>query len=233
MDKQDFIKWVRKMGPTYSASPQVLSDLSQIDLVAIVGPTGVGKTTLMKKLDIPLVKSDVTRERRSDEKKSDSYVFRTDYLGVMEDFKAGNYVQYVVSETNEFYGTRIESYPSKGPCTMAIVAAAIPSFKKLNFKSITQIYLMPPGYVEWMRRIGTMRTKDIRERINEAAGSVKMGILDENYHFVLNDDLDTAVSDVKKIIASEEISEHRAALARETADLLLKRMVGSEDDLYF
>lgn len=233
MDKTDFIKWVRKMGPTYFANEQVQKEIAHVELVAIVGPTGAGKTTIIDKMDMPIVKGDTTRQRREGEKKAETYNFRDDYVEILTELKAGNYVQFVVSRADEFYGTHRGAYPTRGPCTMAIVAEAIPSFKTLGFKKMTQIYIMPPGYVDWMKRIGKVRSHDIHERIDEAVKSLKLAINDKNYHFVLNDNLDTAVSDVHKILAGEEISEHRAELARETGDLLLERLGDQADDLYF
>ena len=233
MNKQDFIRWVREIGPTYFANEEAQKKLAHVDLVAIVGPTGAGKTTILEKLGIPVVKVDVTRPQRENEKKSDSYNFREDYDAIVQQLKAGNYAQFVVSRSDEFYGTHMDSYPERGPCTMAIVAEAIPSFKLLGFRKITQVYIMPPGYVEWMQRISQMGTKDLQQRIDESIKSLKTAISDEKYHFVLNDNAKTALNDVQKILRGEKISEHRAELARSTADLLLEHLGDQDDDLYF
>lgn len=233
MEKQDFIKWVEELEHNYVASDAVKQGLSNVDLIAIVGPTGVGKTVIVDALNMHEVKSDVSRTMRHDEKNEKNYFFRTDYLDMLKEIKSGDYVQFLVSSSKEFYGTHSRSYPNSGPCTMAIFANAINNFRKLGFKRVLPIYIMPPGYVEWMRRVGSNRHGDIHERIAEAIESIKIAIQDDGYKFVLNDNVDMAVADIKKIIAGEEIDEHRARLARETADVLLERLGDQDDNEYF
>ncbi len=233
MDKQNFITWAKKLESTYQANEEVRSSLSKIDLIAIVGPTGVGKTTIIDSLGLPYVKSDVTRAKRPGEKKDKNYHFRDDYLEMLKEIKDGKYVQFVVSGSGEFYGTRASSYPKQGACTMAILAHAIPDFQKMGFNRVLPVFIMPPGYVEWMRRIGNIRSGDINERITEAIKSMNIAIRDDHFKFVLNDSLDLAINDIKKIIAGEPVDNHRTLLARETADVLLEKLGDQNDDVYF
>jgi len=233
MDKASFIKRVRQIGPTYFSNDAVKQRLAHVEMLAIVGPTGAGKTTITDKLGLPIVKSDVTRTRRPDEKRSDTYIFRQDYEKMEAEIESGEYVQFVVSSSDEFYGTHVTSYPENGICVMPVYSAAIPSFKLLGLKKLTIVYVMPPGYIEWMRRVGQMRADDLAKRMNEAMVSLRTAIIDPDYHFVLNDEVDTAIADIHKILNGEELSTRRAELARETADLLLERLGDQDDDLYF
>lgn len=233
MDKAEFIRRVRQIGPTYFSNDDVKRRLQQIELLAIVGPTGAGKTAITDRLGLPIVMSDVTRPRRVDEKRSNTYIFREDYDVMESQIETGEYVQFVVSSSDEFYGTRIDSYPETGVCIMPVYAAAIPSFKLLGFKKLTIVYVMPPGYIEWMKRIGRLRADDLSKRMNEATVSLRTAIIDPDYKMILNDELDSAIADVHKILNGEELSSRRAELARETADLLLERLGDQSDDLYF
>jgi len=233
MDKSDFIKWARKLQPGYTSSELVKKDLSQVDLIAIVGPTGVGKTAIIDALGIQEVKSDVSRKMRPDENKEKNYHYRDDYLNMMQEIKSGSYVQFLVSNSDEFYGTHSSSYPTEGLCTMAIFANAIDSFRKLGFKRVLPIFIMPPGYVEWMRRVGANRHGDFRQRLEEAVESIKIAIKDPEYRFVLNDNLDLAVKDIHNIIEDKPVDEHRERLAKDTADVLLERLGDQDDGAYF
>ncbi|MCA9328763.1 hypothetical protein KC959_03255 [Candidatus Saccharibacteria bacterium] len=233
MDKKDFIEWARKLQEVYHASEAVKQQLSQVDLLAIVGPTGVGKTTIINQLKMPAVKSDVTRDMRPDEKNNQNYRFRHDYENILQEIKTGQFAQFVVSDSGDFYGTHIDEYPKQGWCAMAIFATAIPSFRQLGFRKVLPIYVMPPGYVEWMRRVGAQRDTDISDRIAEAITSIKTAVQDPEYTFILNDNLDFAVADIETILAGEQLDERRSRLARETSDVLLERLGDQDDSIYF
>lgn len=225
MEKADFIKWVKKLQHSYIPSSDTLAQLSRVDLVGIVGPTGVGKSTLIEALGLPYVMSDVSRAKRPDEKDGKNYHFRSDYLEIIDEIKNGEYVQFLVSQYDEFYGTRKSAYPNEGLCTMAIVAEVMPLFRKLGFRSVRSIYVMPPSYVEWMRRIGGVRSDELTGRIDEARQSILLAQEQaSDYHFVLNDVLDLAVNDIRAIINGDEPDQHRAQLAYDTADIILERV---------
>lgn len=184
----------------------------------------------MNELGLPYVASDVTRPAREGEKNGHEYYFRSDYFDMLDEIKRGEYAQFLVAHSNEFYGTRASSYPEGGAATMAIVASAIPMFRALGFKKVVPIYVLPPGYTEWMRRIGTGRIGDFDARMKEAAESLPIALADPDYHFVLNDNLELALQEIKTIIAGGKVSEHRNQLARSSADLLFGRL-GVSDDL--
>ncbi len=224
MEKIDFIVWASKLQQSYKPAPEVLERIANIELIAIVGPTGVGKSTLIESMQIPTVLSTVTRDKRPGEKDKRNYYFANDYLEIIDQIKKGRYVQFLVSNSGEFYGTHIDNYPQSGQCVMAIYAGAIANFTNIGFKKVTQIYIMPPSYIEWMRRIGGVRTKDLLTRISEARDSIFMALGDEQYRFVLNDNIELALKDIKLIINNEEIDPHRTELAIGTADLLLEHI---------
>lgn len=107
---------------------------------------------------------------------------------------------------------------------MAIIAKAIPQFRSLGFADILPIYILPPSYVEWIDRIGSVRHDDLQARFAEARDSLPLALEDPEYHFVLNDNLEDALNDIEKIIKGEPVSEHRVTLARQTAELLIGRL---------
>ena len=230
VEKKDFIEWATKLAAGYHPSEAVRQQLAQVDLIALVGPTGVGKTTIISRLGIPYIASDVTRPQRDGEKNGHEYFFRSDYYDILKEIKAGEYAQFLVAKNGEFYGTRASSYPPSGPAVMAIIASAIPTFRTLGFRKVIPIYILPPSYIEWMHRIGTDRVPDFAARMSEARESLPMAFADPSYHLVLNDSLDNAVAEVQAIIAGQPVPQHRIDLARSSADQLFGRL-GIDDDL--
>jgi guanylate kinase len=228
MEKSDFIEWAKKLQFSYQPSEKTVQDLSRIELIAIVGPTGVGKSTIINKLNIPYVLSDVSRPPRPGEKNGKNYFFRDDYLNIIKEIKNGEFVQFLVGNNNEFYGTKRKNYPEVGQCVMSVKAEVMPDFRNIGFKNIKSLYIMPPSYVEWMRRIGGVRTSDLLARINEARQSILLATNDSDYSFILNDDLDSAVKDVLDVINGQELNKRRAQLAFDTADIILEH-IGEED----
>jgi guanylate kinase len=231
MEKSDFIKWARKLENTYVANNRVQEELSHVELIAIVGPTGVGKTSIIKRLGLPEVISDVTRDVREGEKSGRDYRFRNDYLQILQEIKSGEYVQFLISSTDEFYGTQRRAYPNEGTCAMAVYADQIEHFKTLGFHRVRQFFIMPQGYIEWMRRVGMHQSHDLQRRLEEAKKSMQLALADDSYTFILNDDIDFAVREIKEVLNGNEIDQHREGLARATAGSLLEKL-GADDDFF-
>lgn len=230
MTKQEFIQAAVSMQSSYSMSDQAKKKLANIELVAIIGPTGVGKTTIIHELGLPHVASDVTRPIRPHEKKSQKeYNFRDDYEEMHKQLKNGEFAQFVVSNFGDFYGTHIDSYPDSGKCTIAVFAQALSSFEIMGFKSITAFYIMPPSYIEWMRRIGGDRSTQILERIDEARQSITSAMNNqETYLFILNDTIENALRDIRMVLEGGSVSQHRIQLALGSADIILERIGGTD-----
>ncbi len=231
MEKEYFLRIARVLVDGYKPNERVRRELEGVELVALVGPTGAGKTTLMKELGIQQVLSDVTRPPRQGEKDKRDYFFRDDLPSILNDIKQGEYVQFLIAETDEFYGTRRKSYPNDGQASMAIRADQIDHFATLGFGKIYRLYIMPPGYKEWMRRIGGRGDSDtFLRRLDEAKKSLHAALQDD-YILILNDLLENAVSDIKLAISGGEVPAERQEMARKIGGDLLEKL-GDADDLF-
>ncbi len=199
MDKKTFIHKAWEMQARYTCSDKVKQQLSKLDFIATVGATGAGKTTIMERSSIPYVVSDVTREPRKREVDGVDYNFRTDYDELFTELESGQFVQYVISQTGEFYGTKALAYPLEGPCTMGIFASALQLFKGLGFRSFIPVYIVPPSYKEWMNRSKANHDSETKKRFIEAKESMELALSDNTYHFMVNDDLLLAIADFQAI----------------------------------
>lgn len=231
MEKEYFLRIARALIDGYQPNDRVRRELQEVELVAFVGPTGAGKTTLMKKLNMQQVLSDVTRPPRDGEKDKRDYFFRSDLPGILTDIKHGEYVQFLIAETDEFYGTRRKAYPDKGQAMMAIRADQMELFATLGFKKIHKLYIMPPSYVEWMRRIGERGDSSSFERRLEEAKISLHAALNEDFTLILNDQLELASVDIKNALSGNEVDEKRQSYAMKLGGDLLEKL-GDADDLF-
>lgn len=200
MDKATLIQKARELEPEYAPSDDVKAQLSGLTLVAIIGPTGVGKSTIIEKSGIPYVKSDMTRALRPEEKDGVDINQRSDYDKLWEELCAGEFAQYLIAHTNEFYGTKASSYPKDGACIMPIVTTALAAFEALGFGKIIKVYIVPPSFEEWQDRIKKHGATDLEGRMIEARESLGNALAADDYIFLMNDDITAAMEDLHNIV---------------------------------
>lgn len=219
MTREEFLSRLPELVRDYQASAQVLSHIRNIDLLMIVGGTGVGKTSIIKRLGIPYVLSDTTRPIRPWEINGLDYYFRTDYDQLAAEIKERKFVQVNVFQTGDFYGTRASAYPELGYAVYAVVADKIAEFRQLGFSDTLTAFVTPPTFEEWMDRLdrSSLERDLMAKRFEEARNSYKFALSDEKTHFILNDDLDTAVAQTNMLLGgkSDEARETHARIAAE------------------
>ncbi len=202
MDSTDFASKIVAYQEQYHVSEQLLVRMSRMKLVILVGPTGVGKTTILEQTGIPYLRSDVTRAPRLGERDGIDYNFRTDQEGIIQDIEAGEFIQFLIGHTGEFYGLHGDSLPTGDRCILAVVASSVPVFERLGFGSVIKICILPPSYEEWMRRLRLRGADEIESRLLEAVESLRivMGMTDCSY--VINDDYKVAATEVCELVES-------------------------------
>ncbi|MBI2285219.1 hypothetical protein HYU82_00120 [Candidatus Saccharibacteria bacterium] len=222
MTREEFLQAFPERIKNYQPSKQVLERIGNLTLLMTVGPTGVGKTTLMKHLKLPYVPADVTRPKRPEEIEGVDYHFRSDYVRVIEQIKTGEFVQVAIGPGGDFYSTIASSYPEGGTAVIAVVADVVPIFRELGFKKTISTFITPPSYEEWMRRMATHPISEEQrvKRLKEARRSFEFALSDKEVRFILNDDVETAAGQVSKLLAGQ-IDGQREEKARQIAQSLL------------
>jgi guanylate kinase len=223
MTRQQFLESFPKLIKGYRAASNVLERISSLKLLIIIGPSGVGKTSIIQRLGFPYVAADITRPKRPEEKDGVDYNFRNDYEQVIEEINSGQFVQTAVGPGGDFYSTKATSYPDSGTAVMAVVADVVPIFRNLGFKETLSIFVVPPSYNEWMRRLKSHPVADeqLQKRLAEAKRSLVFALDDEQTHFILNDDLDKAIQQTQELINGSS-NAAREKKAREAAEEMLK-----------
>lgn len=229
MSREEFLRQLPEFVKNYKPAQDVEDRIKHVSLLMVIGPSGVGKTSLIHKLGLKYIVGDTTRNPRPDEKEGVDYYFRQDYDKITEEMKKGRFVQVAVDSGGDLKATRATSYPEVGAAVMAVVAEAIPVFRKLEFMETTSVFVVPPSYKEWMQRLNAhhLDAGQQSRRLSEAARSLKFALDDEGMHFVLNDDLETAAEQVKDML-NGRVDEERERKARAVVKSLLKKVEDKE-----
>jgi guanylate kinase len=228
MTREEFQNQLPELVKDYRPAPDVLERISQLQVLILVGPSGVGKTTLVNKLKIKYVLSDNTRTPRPGEEEGVDFYFRSDYQTVADEIKTGRFVQVAVDSGGDLKATKASSYPPSGQVVMAIVADVVPIFRGLSFAGTRTAFITPPSYDEWMRRMQShnLSAEQFQKRIAEAKRSFDFALTDNQTHFILSDSVKSATKQLEKLIGgqSDELREKQARAAAEQINLKLNKV---------
>lgn len=225
MSREEFLKALPDLLKDYQPLPEALSRIGNVDLLMIVGPTGVGKTSIIKRLDVPFVITETSRPIRPDEINGSDYVFRTDYDKLVSEIKERQFVQVTIFSTGDFYGTKANAYPELGFADYAVVADKVPEFRQMGFNDTITAFIMPPSFLEWMGRIDRRNSESdqLAKRLDEAKRSLNFALNDSQTHFVLNEDLDQAVHQTEMLLNGQS-DPAREAKARQAAQKIYEEL---------
>jgi guanylate kinase len=230
MTREEFLNQLPILVGGYQPLPEIRARIASLDLVMIVGATGVGKTSIIKRLGVPFVITDTTRPIRPNEINGSDYNFRTDYDQLAKEIKERQFVQFNIFPTGDFYGTKASAYPDLGFAVYAVVSNLIDQMRHLGFNETMTAFIVPPTFEEWMRRIDhvNMERDQLAKRLEEAEQSFKFALHDEETHFILNDEIPSAVRQIKDLL-NGKIDKDRETLARRAAELNYGHLIKPTD----
>lgn len=194
-------------------------------LFIISGPSGVGKTTLVKKLikDIPnLVKvvTYTTRKPRLGEAEGRDYKF-VSYNEFMKLRKEGRLLESAFTLGN-YYGTPKEDVVDnlkKGKDVLLCIDVKGARKVKKMMPTAVSIFILPPNMQELLRRLKKRKAsrKEMREKIALAKKELKE--LTRYDYIIINDSLNRALLDIKAIIKAEKLKIERKKM-KEIKDVI-------------
>ncbi|MDY6037742.1 MAG: guanylate kinase [Eubacterium sp.] len=178
-------------------------------LFVISGPSGVGKGTICKRLledmDIDISISATTRKPRAGEIDKLSYFFvsHDEFRKMVRDDEFLEHAEVF----GNFYGTPkqavIDKLCSGKDIILEIDVQGAMSVKS-NYPECVTIFICPPSMATLKRRLagrGSETEESLNLRVTKALAEIK--ILREYDYYVINDELDDAVKQVKSIIYAE------------------------------
>jgi guanylate kinase len=225
MTREEFSAQLPELVKNYQPAADVLSQARNLELLMVVGPSGVGKTTLIQGSGLAYVPGDTTRTPRPEEKNGEDYYFRSDFDQIAQEIHAGRFVQVAIGPGGDFYSTKATSFPASGVATMAVLADVLPIFRNLGFKKTISAFVTPPSYDEWMRRllIHRLSPEQFAKRIEEAKRSLELSLNDPEMHFIMNDEIDPAENQLASLLTGN-IDQTREGNAKQAAQALLARL---------
>ena len=198
--------------------------MSEAKLFILSGPSGVGKGTIVSEVlkedpDIHLSVSATTRSPRKGEVRGVSYYFMEDG-DFRSEIEAGGFLEYA-DVHGHFYGTPkapvLEKLAEGRDVILEIDVQGAMQVKETYPEGVF-IFILPPSLGELRRRIedrGTESREDIELRLGKAVS--EMNYLNRYEYFVINEDLQRAVADVRAVMRAEHCRVRKA-------DDILKRI---------
>ncbi|MBX4188597.1 hypothetical protein KW792_00675 [Candidatus Saccharibacteria bacterium] len=225
MTRDDFLKLLPELVNNYQAPAQTLARITDVDLLMVVGASGVGKTSVIKRLGVPFVPTDTTRPKRPEEIEGMDYFFHTDFETLIDDIKSRQFVQVAIGPTGDLYATRAALYPQLGLAVLGVLAEEVVRFRTLGFSETQTIYITPPTFLEWMDRLGRISfdRDQLLGRLKESKRSFTFALSDNQTHFVLNDTLDEAIHQVNNLL-NGKVDTEREAKAHQEAQRIAEEL---------
>jgi len=217
---------LRELITNYQPNPDVLASMADIKILAVVGPTASGKTTLMEALaksnpSYKIVLDETSRRPRTGEKHGVDFLFRT-REEIVDDAQKGNLVQIALGPNNDLYCTSPQNYPHNGTSLIALVPAAVLEFRELPIKSFKAAFIVPGSYEQWQQwlakqsRDSQWSDEQLSKRLAEAKENFEFALSDKDMNFVLNNETQSAVDRLLNLANGELLVDE--PLAKQTAE---------------
>lgn len=219
--------------------------LGKISLLAVIGPTASGKTTLMHELkssshrrfEFRRVIGHTNRPIRKNETNGVDYHFvSTKKMKKMH--RASEFLQLETTPAGDTYGTKLDAYVPAKPKSdtelinmFAVMAQAMTNFREYGFKEVKPVFMVPYSHNFWLE---LLEKQDIEEskrksRCIEAISSYEFALSDEDTRFILNYEIPDAAQRVIHVVKDEKIWDEEQA--KQIAGKNLKDLIAYEKRL--
>jgi guanylate kinase len=179
-------------------------------LIVITGPSGVGKGTLLAKLrqhhpELFFSISATTRAPRPGEVEGQSYYF-VSHERFQEMIAAGKLLEWA-EFAGHCYGTprqAVTAQIAKGKVVILEIELQGARQVKQTYPQALQVFILPPSFAELEQRL-RKRAQDSDAAIARrlATAQAEIAAADEFDVQIVNDDLDTALMDLEKVLFAE------------------------------
>lgn len=227
--KQQFIEALAN----YEASEHARQVLAGIDLAILLSVFAGGRNTVIDELNktgrYHTVVSDTTRPPKfrngAMERDGINYHFRSEEE-VLDDIRSGEYLEAEVIHNQQVSGISIrELERASGNGKIAINEVEL--LGTVNIRRAKpdafMIFLMPPSFDEWMRRVKnreTMSDQEFRNRMETAERILKHVLEVDYFHFVVNDTVSEAARQIDEIVTTKMLPRRDESLCQIVQEML-------------
>jgi guanylate kinase len=223
---------------SYQLPAPAIELIQSTKLVFLVGISGAGKDTVLKRLlasgKYHHIVSHTTRRPRENrgipEEDGTDYHF-IDFETARTMLDNGEFIE-AKRYSGNIYGTsvaEIEKANKDGQIAISDIEVQGVAEYRAVAPNVMPIFILPPDYETWQTRLkaryagGQIDPKNIEKRMAAAKRELEEALAKEYFEFVINDDLDRAVTAVDEI-AHGNVSAKKNKEARQIAKELLKKL---------
>lgn len=182
--------------------PEVSQSLKDKTLVMVVGPSAIGKSTLMNEAvrqhrDFSYVRSFTTREKRTGEASHYKFIGREKALELQTGGQTVTYFEHPT--THDIYGTTVASFPNHYNL-LDTLSGSVLGYRGLPFKRTVTISLTAPPeqWRQWFLSRYPEPSDEANKRLSEAVLSINWSLKDQQTYW-LNNPRDQVTETAKKL----------------------------------
>lgn len=198
----------------YEISDDAVAIVRSTPIVLLVGVSGAGKDTIKHRLldtgAYHHIVSHTTRAPRSNNGVTEQdgvdyhFIDRTTAEAMIDRHE---YIE-VKTYSGNVYGTSVaeirKAHDDGHVAITDLDVQGVAEYKEIS-PSVIAVFVLPPNYEEWQRRLhqrygeGGVNEDDLRRRMETAIAELEEALAKPYYHYVVNENLDEAVSAVNSI----------------------------------
>ena len=228
---------IRKLIKNYQTPPNGQEIIKCGNILLIAGISGAGKDSikheLIKSNKYGDIVSHTTRPPRTNNKVSEKNgkdYFFSDVTTAARMLENKEFIEAKLVH-GTIYGSSIKALQDalkKGIAVTDVDVQGVDEYKNIS-SSVKAVFILPPSYEEWIKRLQKRyETKDsyLRDwpkRRESAIKEINMALKSPHYYFIVNDNLDDAVKEIKKYSERNDYI-YNDEPARVTANSILKKL---------
>jgi guanylate kinase len=231
VNKENKIAEAKRLLDLYNPSKDAVDKLTKTRILVMVAATSAGKNSIKDLLletgKYSSVITDTTRPKRTNdgvlEQNGDDYWFISEDEFI-ENIKSKRYLEAAVVHKNHLYGSSLEEFSvalSTGKTPIIEIDIDGCDHLKKYAPLARQIFILPPSYEEWMRRIrhrGPMNEEELNRRLKSAAQEITLALQKPYFTFIVNKDLKQTAQEIddfmQGIVPSSELQNQVKSLAQ-------------------